>query len=135
MKRTSIEDAMKTAAHHTFALVWIALLALCLFVVPSPNVMAGESSGTVQIQLVYSPNRVFFFTSHRRDAWPACASTLKRWVLDISHPDGRARYALLLSAQVTGKPIYVWGTGDCLLWSDSETAIIVGFEVDPSQVQ
>jgi len=95
---------------------------------------AGDGGGTVQIQLVYNNNLLFFFTSQRNNA-PACSSsTQKRWVMDISTFHGRAKYALLLSAQLSGKPVIISGQNNCSVWGDSETVDWVGFPVDTSQL-
>ena len=76
-----------------------------------PNAAAGDGSGTVQIAHVYPPSLVFFYTSQRTNG-AACANGIKRWVLDVSTNEGRAKYALLLSAQLAGKPVIVSGTGN-----------------------
>lgn len=48
-------------------------------------------------------------------------SVPKRWALDGSTPAGQARIAALLTAYSLGKPIFIWGSGICTDWNDTET--------------
>ena len=122
--------ARRIAAALSYRL-WISISLLLLL---TPNAFAGMGGGTVQIAHVYPGNLVFLYTSQRSNA-PACTvTTTKRWVLDISTVEGRAKYSLLLSAQLMGKAVVVAGTGGCALWGDSETVDWVGFPVDPAQI-
>jgi hypothetical protein len=52
--------------------------------------------------------------------------------MDLGNPAGKEQYALLLSAQVSGKQVTVYGTNQCDLAGDSETVYWVGYPVDHS---
>ena len=94
---------------------------------------AGDGLGKVEIEVVgYGTGLVYFFTTTHTNA-PACNGYRKRWVLTTTTPEGKAQYAFLLAAELTGKEIRVWGTGDCSLADSSETVAAVGSIIDYSQ--
>jgi hypothetical protein len=123
---------MKTIRPMRLAVTAISVIALS----SSHLALAGSGSGNVEIEWVggyvsgasYGPGQLVFFytTSH---VGPACNSYRQRWVLDASTPQGKQQYALLLSAQLSGKAVIVAGTNDCALWGDSEGVFTVGYVV------
>ena len=82
---------------------------------------AGTSNGPVTVLLVNSSN-VLFFTAGTKVGSPSCGPN-NQWVIDLSSPEGKSSYALLLSAQALGQTVYVVGTGVCLIWGDREDAL------------
>ena len=108
-----------------------AILAFSL-VLPSAG-FAGTGSGLAEIEAVggYSNGQiVFLYTTNHINA-PSCNTYRQRWVLDISTSSGKQQYALLLSAQLSGKQVVIWGTNNCSLWvdQDSEGVFSVGYVV------
>jgi hypothetical protein len=101
----------------------------------SAPAFAGSGAGTVEIEHVgvFGGSQAVFFYTTVHNGPPSCNSHRQRWVYDLSTPAARAGYALLLSAQMTGKPVTVEGKSNCDLWPDSESAAYVGLAVDYSQ--
>ena len=58
---------------------------------------------------------------------PACA-TQTHWVINNAYPAAKFQVNVLLAASLTGKRVRVQGTGDCAVWSDSETVWDVHLE-------
>jgi len=56
---------------------------------------------------------------------PLCNTYQERWVINSASPAARYQHAVLLAAVTSGKTVTVWGTGQCDLWSDSETVMDV----------
>ncbi|WP_434101729.1 hypothetical protein [Methylocaldum gracile] len=98
------------------------------------SAIAGGGNGHVEIEHVggYGNGRlVFFYTTNHLNP-PACNTYKRRWVMDLGNPAGKEQYALLLSAQISGKQVTVYGTNQCDLAGDSETVYWVGYPVDHS---
>ena len=92
---------------------------------------AGEGNGVINIAHIGHWNNkdlVFFYTPNRTGI-PACATEQHRWVVDLTTRLGQSQYSFILAAQMAGKEISVSGTGDCSLYSDTETVRWVGFPV------
>ncbi len=67
----------------------------------------------------------FFLEGGNKIDNPACstASGGQRWVFDNDWPAAKYQIATLLAAFAAGKRVTVVGSGTCLVWGDSETAI------------
>lgn len=106
-----------------------------LFILCSYNFsFAGEGNGVITIAHVghWNNKDLMFFHTPNRTGVPACATEQNRWVVDLTTQLGRSQYSFLLAAQMAGKEIVVAGTGDCSLYSNSETARWVGFPLPGS---
>jgi hypothetical protein len=72
----------------------------------------------------------------RREGGPAvnattnCTVTPTDWAFDSSTDNGKAMYAMLLSAAAQGKQVYVRGSGDCKDWSDRERPMFIRISYD-----
>jgi len=69
-----------------------------------------------------SNGAVIFSSTGARTGTPGCASSQPtRWAIPASTPQGKVQLAGLLSAYHANKPVIVLGTGDCSVWSDTES--------------
>ena len=108
------------------------LLAMATFTCLQ-TAQAGDGLGKVEIEHVgFGTGFVYFYTTTHTSA-PACNSYRKRWALTTTTPEGKAQYLFLLSAEVTGKEVRVWGTNDCNLTGNSETVAAIGSIIDYAQ--
>lgn len=68
---------------------------------------------------------IYFDTtrSSHTGTWSCSPGASYRFVVDLGTPAGRAAFAVALSAyqNKTTALVSIVGTGDCLLWSDTET--------------
>ena len=109
------------------ALLRLSISALLLLGV-SCAVAAGEQSGLVtfghgQVFSGATTNGyTFFYLSGTKTGNPACSTYNNRWVINNDWPVAKIQIATLLAAAASGRPVAVSGTGDCAVWSDSETA-------------
>jgi len=60
---------------------------------------------------------------------PACATESARFAINGTTAAGKVQVATMLMAIALGKKIYVWGTGTCSVWADTET--IDFFQIAP----
>lgn len=110
----------------------VIFLSIIIF---SPFAFSGNGSGKVQIEHVYPPAKLFFYTTIHENP-PACNSYSqasngsKRWVIDLSTDLGKQQYSLLLAAQMANKDIKVSGLGTCNIHNNSEDIHWVGFKID-----
>lgn len=91
---------------------------------------SGLGAITLFTAVPSSSNPFFFYTNGARSGGAACATITNRWVIDVSTPSGQATVALVLSAQAQGRSVSVTGTGNCAVWSDTET--VSGIDVSIS---
>jgi hypothetical protein len=93
----------------------------------SAPVGASESTfGTIHGVLPTHNGAVLFWTTGSRvGTHPACQGPGLdgRYAIDASTVAGQSMVAVLLSAQAQGKQIYVVGSGNCTIWSDTETVV------------
>ena len=91
---------------------------------------AGNETGTVRFthgqifSTAVHPGYTFFFLEGEvKNSKPPCATheNGERWVINNAWPAAKAQMAVLLSAKLAGKRVWVYGTNDCAVWSDSET--------------
>jgi len=97
----------------------ILLIASLIAVTLSASAYAGSSRGTVENVTVNILSRVFFEAGTPVNQ-PTCAQQVS-WALDASTPEGRAMYALILTAQANGNEIIVTGNNLCGVQADRET--------------
>jgi hypothetical protein len=95
----------------------------------SPISYAGSGEGKVEIEHVGFGPLVYFYVTTHADK-PACNNYRARWAIDTSTPAGKEQYAFVLAAELTGKPIRVWGSGDCGSTGNSEIVTAVGSMID-----
>ena len=94
----------------------VAVLVGLVFPVASH---AGSSSGPVTQLIVNSVSKVFF-KAGTNAAPPACATAVDSWALDASTPEGKAMYAVLLTAKALEKNVTVQGLNNCAVHPDRE---------------
>lgn len=82
---------------------------------------AGNSSGT-PAGVLAAQNGIVIFSAGTKAGGPVCASIPNDWAVNTTTPDGKAIYALLLTAISTGRNVAVTGTNNCDAWGDRETA-------------
>ena len=84
-------------------------------------VSAGDGSGKVTRIYALQKNNglgVIMFAVQNHSTPPICSS--HEWAFDVNNDQGKAMYALLLSAASQGKSVVVKGAGDCSAWGDRE---------------
>lgn len=100
-------------------------MAAISLAVMSPTAFAGSSSGqVVGLSVLGGPYNVVYFQigqpgNHTNK--PACSTWGEEWALSLNSEGGRAQYAMLLSALMSGKSVNVAGTNQCTAWGDRET--------------
>jgi hypothetical protein len=64
---------------------------------------------------------VYFYVDGQRSTPPPCA-TQPYWVIaNEGSTAGKQQLAMLMMAQASGKPVTIFGSGDCARWSDGES--------------
>ena len=100
------------------------LLKLALATVALTAASTADASNS-QIGTIGNINaqygKIFFAHFGARSATPACSTQNYRYVFDVQSPDGQAKLSLLLTAVALHKQVYVFGTGACTDWGDTET--------------
>ena len=82
---------------------------------------AGSTQGLVSGIFVHTPGVLMFQVGTTINGVASCASVTKQWAISLADPMGKSMMALLLSAQVQGKQVYVHGyTNTCSDWGDRE---------------
>lgn len=102
--------------------VYIALISF--FCMQQQALASSSGFGTITELVVNREGRVFFNTTGDRSARPACAP-FARWVIDGSTPKGQASVAILISAHMSNKKVYINGTGGCEDWGEAESVASV----------
>lgn len=106
-------------------LVGVVAATACL---PS---LAGTETGTVRFN--YGQYRssstsagltFFFLDGGTKSDIPACSTAFdgERWVINNDWPVAKMQMAVLLAAATSGKKVTIRGTGECGVYSNSETA-------------
>ena len=96
-------------------------LVAATFAVCSTAAFAGNSSGT-PTGVMAAQNGIVIFSAGTKAGGPACAAVPNDWAVDTSTAEGKAIYALLLTAVSTGRNVSVNGANNCSAWGDRETA-------------
>lgn len=101
------------------------IVGLAFFGCVTPQAIAGDSSGQVaSLTVLGHPHNVVHFQigqpgNHNNK--PACSTWGEEWALSLATEGGRAQYAMLLSAVMSGRSVNVAGTNACIAWGDRET--------------
>jgi hypothetical protein len=105
-------------------LIRISICALLL----STNTLAGSQNGTVDAVISTKSDRTFVSATGAHSSPPAC-STLPRFAVDTSTDEGREMAQTIRLAAALGATVFLFGTGSCSLWPDSETLeyVLVSF--------
>lgn len=88
----------------------------------SDSAFAGEQGPGFITDLQIEAGRSVFAVGGQVVNKPACA-VWGRFVFDVTTPSGQAMLAYLLSAQASRKKVRVYGTGNCSIVGDHETAV------------
>lgn len=98
----------------------ISVVSLCL----SAGAMAGGSSITSKVKEVHvraSDGLQWIVMATPPSGRPDCGSRQPYYMIKDEHSDaGKAQFAMLLSAQLSGIPVTVDGAGVCSRWGDGE---------------
>ena len=85
---------------------------------------AGTQIGTVQYVIVRASDGLTYFTlaNSVHTQKPDCA-TADYWIIkDENSTAGKSQYAMILSAQASGKTVKITGMNTCSRWRDGEDA-------------
>jgi hypothetical protein len=92
---------------------------------------AGEGVGTVRFehgQYASSPTSAgmtfFYLDGGGKVGTPACSTWAggQRWVINNNWPGAKIQLSILIAAKMSGRSVRVYGSGDCGVWGDTETA-------------
>ncbi|MCE1191506.1 MAG: hypothetical protein LWW96_05060 [Acidovorax sp.] len=97
----------------------IAIIAA--FTIFSGASHAGTSTGKVTFMIINSTNYLFFIAGVKTES-PTCGNN-SEWAINLGSAQGKALYALLLSAQAQDKTVSVVGNGTCSIWADREDVL------------
>ena len=105
----------------------LIILAIMLMVTIPQLSLAGSQTGKVlnirvSSKTIGNPTHILL-----EGAWsnkPTCA--VAWWAIDTDTVAGKSLLSILLTAYSTGKEITLWGTGQCDLRGDMETAFQAG---------
>lgn len=99
---------------------WMALLTATVFA--AGGAQAGSAAAGNLNNPYFMGNGVLLIpTDGARSGTPACATESYRFAINASTPAGKVQAAGILTAFSMGKKVVFIGTGDCLLWGDTET--------------
>ncbi|HEY6528756.1 MAG TPA: hypothetical protein VIZ65_08675 [Cellvibrionaceae bacterium] len=93
----------------------------------SEAIHAGGSNGNVATVMVHSGNAVIFDAGVHNQK-PACSIVGNHWAFSLTSEDGKAMYAMLLTAAAQNKKVSVYGTGLCSAWPDRETPLYISID-------
>jgi len=91
-----------------------------LFVANGAVAGVGSSTGKVQ-SINVEQGAVFMFSAGTHNNKPACSTVGNDWAVSLATADGKAMYAMVLSAASQGQTVSVVGTNGCNVWPDRET--------------
>src|SRR5688572_12712122 len=88
---------------------------------------AGQATGVVANVIVRDSDGLTYVTlSTAPTGRPACAANTAYWMIpNESSETGKKMYALLLSAQLAGRPVEIVGKNTCVRWGDGEDILYV----------
>lgn len=83
---------------------------------------AGEGIGTVNSLIVRdSDGLVHVYLSTPPTSRASCAATTVYWMIPNENSEtGKKLYAMLLAAQLAGRPVNIVGKNTCVRWGDGE---------------
>jgi hypothetical protein len=106
------------------------LLRVAALLLITPLAHAGFETGTVRfeyMQIFSTPSHpgftFFYLEGGTKTDKPACATynNGERWVINNAWPAAKLQVAVLLSAFLVGRKVWIQGTNDCGAWGDTET--------------
>lgn len=88
----------------------------------SASASAGSQVGTVSSVMVRASDGLTYFTiaGPAKANNPACATSSYWMIKDENSEVGKKQYALLLTAQASGRELTVVGMDTCTRWADGE---------------
>jgi hypothetical protein len=89
------------------------------------NVFAGTQTGKVKEILVRDDGLHYFYLEGVASARPDCARNDYWMIRDENSAAGKAQLSILLTAQASGRSVYVVGKNSCTRWSDGEDASLI----------
>jgi len=95
-------------------------IALAMFVFQAPCLASNSSPGNIVGITSERTGALLFNQTGSRTSRPSC-STVDRWAIDTSTLAGQSMAGVLLTAFSQNKTIFVYGTGNCSAWADTET--------------
>lgn len=108
----------------------VALVLSEILIVTPANASTAGFGSISTVYVTQTGAVIFTLNGTSRTTPPTCQITTApdRWALDASTVAGQAQVAVLLNAQASGKRIWIYGTGTCSIWPDTETVQI--FQVE-----
>jgi hypothetical protein len=102
-------------------------LFLIVVTVFSLDSYAGNQTGVVDYVLVRASDGLISFRlkGGTMNAAPTCATQGYWMIKDENSNAGKLQYSMILSAQASGKTVYISGTNTCARWSDGEDADLI----------
>lgn len=126
--RDDLEHRVRSTATYRAGVLRIAA---ALALVPALSAAAGEQTGSVLMEegtymsSSTSAGFTFFYLQGggAKLNRPTCNTVNDRWVINLDWPGGKYQLAILMTAMASGRTVRVLGTGDCGVWSDTETVM------------
>jgi hypothetical protein len=96
-------------------------------VIPWTTSQAGTGAGTVaNVTVRDSDGLTYVYLSNPPTGRPACAASTQYWMIPNENSEaGKKLYALLLAAQLSGRPVSITGKNTCVRWGDGEDINLV----------
>src|SRR5262245_41282907 len=104
----------------------IATCFLIMSTLYSGAAYCGDTTGVIteMVMIQTIADKVFVHITGTNTSQPSCSnSTANRYGLDTSTSTGKLLYSWLLAAKYAGATVMIWGSGNCALYSDSETML------------
>lgn len=98
----------------------MALIGAVVAICSSPASSSTISGKIGMLQSRASDGLQYVVIKGNSDAKPACAGNTYYMIKDEKSDSGKAQFAMLMSAYLSGKAVTVYGTGQCGRWSDGE---------------
>lgn len=97
------------------------LLGLFLISAGTPA-LAGDAGAGLPLNIIVSEGgAVLFNVVENRTSAPACATDPNRFSMPTNTDYGKAMISALLIAQARGKKVFVHGTGNCNVFTSTES--------------
>ena len=101
------------------------LLAIAVAALSATSAVCGYAQngniGSIYAEPAYGV--ILFVSSGSHVSAPSCEASgaPNRWALGVGTAAGQASLQALLTAYALHKQIFIWGTGDCSTWGDTES--------------
>jgi hypothetical protein len=88
---------------------------------PAPA-LAGTTTGKIKTLIARASDGLqYVFIDGVTSGAPACGAAHGYFIIKDEKSDtGKAQFAMLMSAYFAGKPVIIFGSGQCTRWSDGE---------------